>query len=251
MNDAGKQAPQSGANRTIKLYASPPHPCAYLPEREAVTQFIDPAQALNSLLYSQLVDAGYRRSGDYVYRPRCGSCQACRPARVSTDLFHPSRSQRRTWRRNQDLNVNLIPADFSEEYFTLYRLYVGNRHPGGDMDVSSPERYREFILSSWSDTWCYEFRLGSRLLAVAVVDRLVQGISAVYTFFHPACAGRGLGTFAVLWQISDAKRMGLPWVYLGYWIQECPKMSYKNHFRPLEIFRDGHWQSLLEDEQRA
>jgi arginine-tRNA-protein transferase len=119
------------------------------------------------------------------------------------------------------------------------------------MDVRSPERYREFILSSWSDTWCYEFRLGSRLLAVAVIDRLMQGLSAVYTFFDPAYAGRGLGTFAVLWQISDAKRMGLPWVYLGYWIQECPKMSYKNRFRPLEIFRDGHWQSLLEDEQLA
>lgn len=251
MNNAGKQAPQSDVNRTIKLYASPPHPCAYLPEREAVTQFIDPAKALNSRLYSHLVDAGYRRSGEYVYRPRCSSCQACRPARVPTDLFHPSRSQRRTWRRNQDLEVNLIPADFREEYFTLYRLYIGNRHPGGDMDVSSPERYREFILSSWSDTWCYEFRLGSRLLAVAVIDRLRQGLSAVYTFFDPAYASRGLGTFAVLWQISDAKRMGLPWVYLGYWIQECPKMSYKNRFRPLEIFRDGHWQSLLEDEQLA
>ena len=115
------------------------------------------------------------------------------------------------------------------------------------MDVSNPDRYREFLLSSWADTWCYEFRLGRRLLAVAVIDRLVQGLSAVYTFFDPEYADRGLGTFAILWEISAAQRSGLPWLYLGYWIAECPKMSYKSHFRPLEIYRDGLWQAVPED----
>lgn len=244
MNNSNNQAPQSGDARTIRLYLSPPHPCAYLPEREAVTQFIDPSQVLNTQLYSQLVDVGFRRSGEFVYRPRCGSCQSCRPARLPTGLFQPSRSQRRTWRRNQDLEVNFIPADFQEEHFALYRRYISNRHAGGDMDVTNPERYREFLLSTWSDTWCYEFRLGPRLVSVAVIDRLTQGLSAVYTFFDPEFSDRGLGTFAVLWEISAAQRMGLPWVYLGYWIQECSKMSYKNRFRPLEIYRNGFWQSL-------
>jgi len=231
-------------SHTIRLYASPPHPCAYLEDREAITQFIDPAQTMTPKLYSQLVDMGFRRSGEYVYRPRCSSCQACRPARVASASFQASRNQRRTWRRNQDLTVNLITADFKDEQFALYRHYISARHAGGEMDVSHPEQYRDFLLSSWADTWCYEFRLGHRLLAVGVVDRLAQGLSAVYTFFDPDYAERGLGTFAVMWEIADAQKRGLPWLYLGYWIKECPKMSYKNQFRPLEIYRDGQWRVL-------
>jgi arginyl-tRNA--protein-N-Asp/Glu arginylyltransferase len=240
-----KDQPLSGGSgHTIRLFASPPHGCAYLDEREAVTQFIDPSQTLDSRLYSQLVDAGFRRSGEYVYRPRCNPCQACRPARIPTAAFRPSRSQRRTWRRNLDLEVSTMPMGFREEHFALYRRYIASRHAGGDMDVTQPERYKEFLLSSWSDTWCYEFRLDGRLLAVAVVDRLIQGLSAVYTFFDPEYANRGLGTFAVLWEIAEAHGQGLSWLYLGYWIAECAKMSYKSQFQPLEIYRDGMWQTL-------
>ena len=244
MDNANKSASPHKSNRSVRLYASPPHACAYLEEREAITQFIDPSQKMSSRLYSQLVEVGFRRSGEYVYRPQCNSCQACRPARIPTGSFQPSRTQRRNWRRNQNLNVRFMPAVFQEEHFALYRSYIGARHAGGDMDVSNPERFREFLLSSWGDTWYYEFRLGPRLLAVAVVDRLAQGLSAVYTFFDPAFADRGLGTFALLWEISDAHSNGLPWLYLGYWIKECPKMSYKNRFHPLEIYRDGLWQAL-------
>lgn len=251
MNNANDQARQPGTGRTITLYMSPSHPCAYLPEREAITQFIDPAQAINSRLYSQLVDAGFRRSGEYVYRPRCNSCRACQPVRIPVDAFQPSRSQRRSWQRNQDLEVTLIPADFLEEHFALYRRYISARHPGGGMDVADPDRYREFLLSSWSNTWCYEFRLGARLLAVAVIDRLSRGLSAVYTFYDPDYAERSLGVFAVLWEIAETQRLGLLWLYLGYWIQECPKMSYKNRYRPLEIYRDGQWQGLTENEERV
>lgn len=244
MDNANRRAHHQESGRSVRLYTSPPHACAYLDEREAVTQFIDPSQGMDSRLYSQLVEVGFRRSGEFVYRPRCNSCQACRPARIPTASFKPSRAQRRNWRHNRDLNVRSIPAGFQDEHFALYRSYMGARHAGGDMDVTNPERYREFLLSSWGDTWCYEFRLGPRLLAVAMVDRLVQGLSAVYTFFDPAYAERGLGTFAVLWEISDARSNGLPWLYLGYWIKECPKMSYKNRFHPLEIYRDGLWQAL-------
>ena len=190
------------------------------------------------------MDSGFRRSGEYVYRPRCGTCQACIPVRIPVNTFAPSRSQRRTWQRNQDLRISAQPAGFHEEHFALYRRYIADRHPGGGMDVEDPARYREFLLSSWSDTWCYEFRLDTRLLAVAVVDRLLRGLSAVYTFYDPAYADRGLGTFALLREISEAQRLELSWLYLGYWIEECPKMAYKNRFRPLEVFRDGSWQSL-------
>ena len=244
MDNANKQAPRRDASRSVRLYASPPHACAYIDEREAITQFIDPSQGMNSRLYSQLVEVGFRRSGEFVYRPRCSACQACRPARIPTGSFRPSRAQRRNWRRNQDLDVRSIPADFQDEHFALYRRYISARHAGGDMDVTNPERYREFLLSSWGDTWCYEFRLNTRLMAVAVIDRLTHGLSAVYTFFDPEYADRGLGTFAILWEISEAQRGGLPWLYLGYWIEECAKMSYKNHFHPLEIYREGLWQAL-------
>ena len=189
------------------------------------------------------MEAGFRRSGEYVYRPRCSACRACIPARIPVNAFTPTRSQRRTWQRNQDLQITALPAAFSEEHFALYRRYIGARHPGGGMDVADPERYREFLFSAWSDTWCYEFRLGPRLLAVAVVDRLVRGFSAIYTFFDPSYAERGLGTYAVLWEIAEAQRLELAWLYLGYWIEECPKMSYKTRYRPLEIFRNGLWQS--------
>ena len=131
MNNASNQSPRPGSTQTISLYVSPPHSCAYIPEREAVTQFIDPSQAINPRLYSQLVDAGFRRSGEYIYRPRCGACRACIPARVPTALFHLSRSQRRTWRRNRDLEVLSVPAAFREEHFALYRRYIGSRHGGG------------------------------------------------------------------------------------------------------------------------
>lgn len=248
MDNANDQAPHGGHSRTVRLYASPPHPCAYLEDREAITQFIDPSQTMNSRLYSQLVEVGFRRSGEYVYRPRCNSCQACRPARIPTASFQPSRSQRRTWRLNQDLEIRSLPAGFREEHFALYRRYISSRHAGGDMDITNPDRYREFLLSSWGDSWCYEFRLGRRLLAVAVIDRLIHGHSAVYTFFDPEYADRGLGTFAILWELSEARRSGLSWLYLGYWIAECPKMSYKSRFHPLEIYRDGLWQAVAEDE---
>jgi arginine-tRNA-protein transferase len=247
MDNANDQAPHGGHGRTVRLYASPPHACAYLEDREAITQFIDPSQSMTSRLYSQLVEVGFRRSGEYVYRPRCNSCQACRPARIATTSFQPTRSQRRTWRRNQDLEISSMPAGFHEEHFALYRRYISSRHAGGDMDVTSPDRYREFLLSSWGDSWCYEFRLGDRLLAVAVIDLLAQGLSAVYTFFDADYAERSLGTFAILWELSEARRRGLPWLYLGYWIAECSKMSYKSRFRPLEIYRDGLWQVVSEN----
>jgi len=244
MKKSDRQASSEGNGRTVRLYASPPHPCAYLDGREAITQFIDPSQRIDTRLYSQLVDVGFRRSGEYVYRPRCNSCRECQPARIPTLAFRTSRSQQRTWRRNQDLEIDIIPAGFREEHFALYRRYISSRHAGGDMDVTQPERYREFLLSSWSDTWCYEFRLHRRLLAVAVVDRLVHGLSAVYTFYDPDHADRGLGTYAVLREIADARSEGLKWLYLGYWIAECQKMNYKRRFRPLEIYRDGIWQTL-------
>ena len=228
--------------RAVKLYAGTPHACSYLPAEVALTQFVDPALVMTPTMYSELIDLGFRRSGELVYRPRCRQCEACVPVRIPVDTFEPTRQQRRIWQRNQDLHVRLLPARFHSAHFELYRRYISDRHPGGGMDVDDPAQYKSFFFSPWSDTWCAEIREADTLLAVAVIDRLAQGWSAVYTFFDPGHARRSLGGFAVLWQIHACRQLGLPWLYLGYWVDQCQKMAYKIQFQPMEVLRQGRWQ---------
>jgi arginine-tRNA-protein transferase len=137
---------------------------------------------------------------------------------------------------------------FDQEHFDLYRRYTRLRHPGGGMDTDEPAQYRGFLISPWADTRFVEFRKEGRLLAVAVTDVMNQGLSAVYTFFDPDEPRRSLGVYAVLWQIDYARREGLPWVYLGYWIAETAKMSYKTRYRPLEAYLGGEWRRLGGDD---
>lgn len=227
--------------KLLSFYATPSHECSYLPDREAVTVFADPEFRKDTALYSVLSRYGFRRSGQHIYRPRCPACHACVPVRVPVREFKPRRSQRRAWRINQDLQVSHQEPLFNEEHFDLYRRYLASRHKGGGMDNPTPEQYMEFLASPWADTAFYEFRLGKRLLGVTVADQLEDGLSAVYTFFDPDSANRSLGVFAVLWELAQAKRQGLDWLYLGYWIKEAPKMRYKMEYQPLECFQNGHW----------
>ena len=227
--------------KLLSFYATPEHECSYLPSRNAVTVFADPEFRKDTALYSVLSRYGFRRSGQHIYRPRCPGCHACVPVRVPVKEFTPRRSQRRAWRANQDLQVNATEAQFNREHFDLYCRYLAARHRGGGMDDPTPDQYMEFLASPWSDTVFYEFRLGRRLLGVTVADRLEDGLSAVYTFFDPECAGRSLGVFAVMWELDQARRLGLDWLYLGYWIKDTPKMRYKTEYQPLEFFRYGHW----------
>lgn len=227
--------------RRLAFYATPEHPCSYLPARTARTLFADPAVRLDNRIYSRLTLYGFRRSGRHIYRPSCDACEACVPVRIPVRDFAPNRSQRRTWARNQDLSLGACTPGYHQEHFELYRRYVAARHPGGGMDNADPMQYLDFLTSSWSDTWFQEFRAEGRLVAVAVTDRLEHGLSAVYTFFEPDLRPRGLGTYAILWQIEECKRQGLECLYLGYWIGESPKMAYKASFWPLEQFRQGRW----------
>lgn len=227
--------------RRLAFYATPEHPCSYLAQRTARTLFADPAVRLDNRIYSRLTLYGFRRSGRHIYRPSCDACQACVPVRIPVQAFRPDRSQRRTWARNSDIVVTAREPGFRQDHFELYQRYVAARHPGGGMDNADPIQYLEFLTSGWSDTRFYEFRIQGRLAAVAVTDRLEHGLSAVYTFFDPSLAQRSLGTYAVLWQIEACKRQALECLYLGYWIQESPKMAYKARFWPLEQFHEGAW----------
>lgn len=226
----------------LRFFQTPEHECNYLPDREASTVFVDPSAELNSLVYSQLAQVGFRRSGRYLYRPRCQSCNACIPIRISALDFRPNRTQRRVLNKNSDLEIIVCDNEFQDEHYELYERYLRSRHEDGGMDDTSPDKYTGFLTCDWMQTRFVEFRLDGKLLGVAVTDFMQDGLSALYTFFDPDMSKRSLGTFAVLWQINAAKEFNKKWVFLGYWIEETRKMSYKTCFKPYEIFVNGRWQ---------
>jgi len=226
------------------LYATPPHDCSYLAQRKATTAFIDPHFPKDMELYENLSQHGFRRSGEHLYRPDCHGCHACIAVRVPVADFQPRRVQKRIWKRNQDLVIVPQAAVFKQEHFDLYCDYITLRHQGGGMDNPTPDNYIQFLSSQWSETVFYEFLLEKQLIAVAVVDKFEQALSAVYTFFSSEHEQRSLGVYAVLWQIELAKQLNLKWLYLGYWIEECQKMSYKTDYQPLEYYQYGVWQAF-------
>ena len=228
-------------NDGLRCFLTMPHPCGYLAEREAVTLLIDPEAKVGQGLYSHLVRRGFRRSGDSVYRPHCPDCNACTSLRVDAAAFRGNRSQRRIRRRNADLVCRLTAPACDEEHFHLYSRYLAGRHAGAGMDDPTPESYRRFLLARDLETLFLDCRLDGRLVCVAVVDVLDDGLSAVYTFFDPALAQRSLGVYAILREIDEVRRRGLAWLYLGYWIEECRRMRYKNRFRPFQVYRGGAW----------
>ncbi len=230
------QTPQS-----IDLYASPAADCNYLPGQQSTSLFADPDLQKNKTLHSSLSRQGFRRSGEFIYRPGCESCNACVATRLPVHEFQPTRGQRRTWKQNQDLTTEIIPAEFNAEHFELYQRYLSTRHAGGGMDEPTPEGYMSFLSSSWSETLFFEFRLDGKLAAIAVVDELENAVSAVYTFFDPELSKRSLGRFAILYEIEYARQKGLKWLYLGYWIDECQKMQYKQDYQPQEHFSKNQW----------
>lgn len=228
----------------IQFYLTAPYACSYLDGLEARSQVAAPAHLIGPAAYSQLIREGFRRSGHYTYRPHCNGCKRCVPVRVNAETFLPNRSQKRCLRQNQSLKASIQPLEFREEHFDLYRRYQRARHTGGGMDLEDSEQYSQFLLSSQVNTSLVEFRDGQQLVMIAVVDRIEDGLSAVYTFFEPELEKRGLGTYAVLWQIELARTLALPYVYLGYWIKESRKMAYKFNYQPLQGLVDGRWTEL-------
>lgn len=201
---------------------------------------------MDMLRYSVLAELGFRRSGNHVYHPRCPQCHACVPARIPVADFQSSRSQRRTrdyfLRQGADLSASVTKPVFHKEHFDLYQHYISARHRGGGMDNPSSSSYLEFLTSSWAETEFVEFRDQGRLLALAVMDKLQRGLSCVYTFFDPSYAAAGLGRYALLWQVEEARRRNLDWLFLGFWVDGCKKMQYKQEYRPIELFLGNRWQ---------
>jgi arginyl-tRNA--protein-N-Asp/Glu arginylyltransferase len=227
------------------FYTTAPLPCPYLPgrtERKIVTE-LSGTEA--EALHERLSRAGFRRSHNIAYAPVCPGCQACVPIRVVSEDFTPDRTQRRILRANQDLTVSEMPARATAEQFTLFQRYQKNRHADGDMAAMGYYDYRAMIEDTPISTGLLEFRdAQDRLLGACLTDWLADGLSAVYSFFDTDQDKRSLGTFAVLWLIGRARSLGLPYVYLGYWVPESRKMAYKARFRPSEILMSGAWHRL-------
>ncbi|GMR09064.1 MAG: arginyltransferase [Gammaproteobacteria bacterium] len=228
----------------LKFYLSRPHECSYLPDHQATTLFADPDSSITTEQYDDLIQFGFRRSGSMIYRPRCASCQACVPVRVACSSFQANRTQRRIWKKNDDLTVVLKPGEYNDEHFALYQRYISTRHTGGGMDDPDPGKYIDFLVGKHIDTLFVEFRHGNKLLAVAVTDVLPGALSCVYTFFDPDESSRSPGVYSVLWQIQQAHQRQLEWCYLGYWIENCRKMAYKTQFRPIQGQINAHWRNL-------
>jgi arginine-tRNA-protein transferase len=229
----------------MDFYQTPIHPCGYLSDQYSLNIFADPNEKISTQTYSWLIDYGFRRNGNHLYRPQCPECSACVPTRVNVDEFKPNRSQKRALKDNQDLEISRVDNHFKQEHFDLYTKYLQSRHTDSPMSKPAQKDYEDFILGTWSETHLLEFRLDKKLISVAVFDVLPQGLSAVYTFYDTEYEKRGMGTLAILQLIQQTKDIKLPYLYLGYWIEASQKMNYKANFKPIEGYIGKSWQKLV------
>lgn len=226
------------------FFVTTPLPCPYFSdrlERRVVTELV--GRDLGRF-HDMLSLAGFRRSHGIAYVPACPGCSACIPVRIVVDDFQRNRAWRRIWNANAELTATEQPPVATDEQYALFARYQAARHSDGDMTHMDVSDYRALVEDTPIDTRLVEFRQpDGRLMAACLVDRLGDGLSAVYSFFDPdpALDRRSLGSYMILWLIEQARARNLPYAYLGFWIEGCRKMAYKNRFRPLERLGPEGW----------
>ena len=231
--------------RIPQFFLTPGGPCPYLPGRTERKVFARLGGNLAQPLSEALTHSGFRRSQSIAYRPACEGCSACVSVRVKADQFAASRNQKRILKRSDDLVRTEVQAEATREQFALLRTYLDSRHPGGGMSDMGLFDYVAMVEETPVDTRIIEYRApGGALLACALTDRLKDGLSMVYSFFHPGEEARSLGTYMILDHVRAAREAGLPYVYLGYWVRGSEKMDYKVRFAPLEALGQNGWEPL-------
>ena len=227
------------------FYSTELSPCPYLPDRQErrLVAMVEPNDP--PALVDLLSEAGFRRSQQALYKPACPGCTACVPVRIVVSDFVPGRSDRKLLKRNGDIVAAERPPRATAEQFELFKRYLAARHDDGGMAAMDREAFDDMVESGVHGTLLVEFRDGAgRLVGVSLTDRLATGLSGVYKFFEPESERRSLGTSIILWHVRRAAELGLPYVYLGYWIRDCRKMAYKSRFMPLEALRGAEWRPL-------
>jgi len=235
----------------LQFYVTTGYTCGYLPNRMAQSLIAAPQHLVDANVYSGLIQQGFRRSGKFSYRPHCENCQECVPVRVVLAHFSPNRSQKRAFKQHQNLSTTILPVGFHEEHYALYARYQRARHhedkadeplePDADAQESDVEQYQSFLCQSNVESVLVEFREGGQLKMVSVIDIVLDGVSAVYTFYDTSDTTTSYGTYNVIWQALWAQTLSLPYLYLGYWIKDSRKMAYKQNYKPLEKLIDGEW----------
>jgi len=238
--------PNEQSLQKLQFYVTTPYQCGYLHHQRAQSLIASPQSLVNAQVYSGLIQQGFRRSGKFAYRPHCEQCRACVPVRLVLAQFARTRSQQRAFKQHQHLSVKLLPLDFYDTHFDLYAQYQQLRHRDESSETAKQsdeaEQYRQFLCVSNVESLMLEFSdEHGKLCIVSVVDIVEDGVSAVYTFYDATDRKNSYGTYAILWLAEWTKTLGLPYLYLGYWIKDSEKMAYKQRFTPQQQLIDGEW----------
>jgi len=229
----------------LQFYLTIPSPCPYLPgrmERKIFTQ-LDPLSGPH--LNNYLTHAGFRRSQNVIYRPACESCRECRSLRIQTSEFSASKNFKRLIKNNSDIRRYHRESIATQEQFELLHRYLNSRHAGGGMSDMDFMRYEMMVEECSAETEIIEYRnTENTLIACVLIDRLIDGLSMVYSFFAPEEHKRSLGNLMILDHIERCQQLDLSYLYLGYWVEGSPKMDYKARFKPCEILGPEGWERL-------
>ncbi|WP_462151312.1 arginyltransferase [Pseudoalteromonas xiamenensis] len=227
-----------------KIGLSQQFPCSYLEDKQEQLLVILDHNYFTAKRFESLLEMGFRRSGDQIYRPHCPACHACQSVRVVAPLFSPTNSQKRKFKKANNQFQFVVSHQERPEYYDLYAKYITERHQDGSMYPPNRVQYESFLFCRWLPVTFLELWYHDTLIAVAVTDTMPNALSAIYTFYDPCFEDFSLGTVMILLQIEHAKKQGKQHVYLGYQIDDCKKMRYKTQFTPAERLQNDRWLNI-------
>jgi arginine-tRNA-protein transferase len=222
----------------VQLFKVNNGPCPYLEGKTWISHVFSSPRFSESL-YEEMIGSGWRRSGTSFYQNHCPDCSACTPIRIPSSRFLPSKSQRRVARKNTATVIKRSPTEMDEEVYRLYKKYSRLQHQRNDDEAE--EEFLHFLGSSPMTTDMMRYYIDGKLAGAGWIDILPNGLSSIYFAFDPDYAQYSLGTYSIMKEIELCRMMGKPWLFLGFFVAECAKMSYKGRFKPYQLLTDGRW----------